>query len=304
MDRDFEQHLSSCTLCPRRCGTDRLGGGTGLCGAGRELRIHHWMIHQGEEPPISGRNGSGTIFFSGCPLSCVYCQNHKWSQARPIPGTVHTVEDLATICLALQDRGCHNINFVSPEPWIPFIVPAVRHARTTGLSIPIVWNTSGFISDEGFELIRDIVDIFLTDIRYMNPDEAHNLSGHRGYYHACRDSAMRMLDSVGHFRMSADGIGERGVIIRILILPGGISSARACLDFIARNLSTDTYISIMAQFEPVYRVMEDPHLGRTITYKELHDVISYADSLGFSYGWRQHLDSSDPEFLGTLMQSL
>ena len=302
MIRPLEDSLSSCTLCPRRCGADRLHGEIGICGAGSDLHIHHWMSHAGEEPPLSGPQGSGTIFFSGCPLRCVYCQNHKWSQTTPLSGSIYSIEDLATLCMSLQDAGCHNINFVTPEPWIPFIVPAVNHAKASGLSIPIVWNTSGFISYDGFELLQDTVDIYLTDIRYKDPDESLRLSGHRTYFSISREMAVNMLNSVGHFRMNSNGIGIRGLIVRVLILPGMVNSVLDCLDFIARELSLNTYISIMAQFEPVHLAHKDPTLRRRITQKELRIVRMYADSLGLKYGWRQDLDPSAHELLGTSME--
>jgi len=302
MIRPLEHSLSSCTLCPRRCGADRLHGEIGICGAGSDLHIHHWMRHAGEEPPLSGPQGSGTIFFSGCPLRCVYCQNHKWSQTTLLSGSIYSIEDLTTLCMSLQDAGCHNINFVTPEPWIPFIVPAVNHAKASGLSIPIVWNTSGFISYDGFELLQDTVDIYLTDIRYKDPDESLRLSGHRTYFSISREMAVNMLNSVGHFRMNSNGIGIRGLIVRVLILPGMVNSVLDCLDFIARELSLNTYISIMAQFEPVHLAHKDPTLRRRITQKELRIVRMYADSLGLKYGWRQDLDPSAHELLGTSME--
>ena len=287
-----------------RCGADRKHGEIGICGAGDKLHIHHWMRHHGEEPPLSGMHGSGAIFFSGCPLRCVYCQNHRWSQTRPLPGKTYTVGELAALCLSFQETGCHNINFVTPEPWIPFIIPAVKLAKANGLRIPLVWNTSGFISLDGFDLIRDIVDIFLTDIRYKDSDEAHRLSGHGRYYDSCRTSALHMLESVGHFQMDCSGIGMRGIITRVLIIPGMVHSSCASLDFIARALSPDTYISLMAQYEPVHRIRLDHRYGRRVSLKELNAVRRYADTLGLHYGWRQDLDPPASEFLGTRMEDL
>ncbi len=212
--------LEDCRLCPHRCGVNRHLGQTGRCGGGAELTIYRFGPHLGEEPPISGFRGSGTIFFSGCPLRCIYCQNHRWSQARPLVGRRYELEDFIDLCLGLQRAGCHNVNLVTPEPWIPHVVEGIRRARGRGLRVPVVYNTSGFIAEASLAMLEGTVDVYLTDVRYASPQQAQEFSGAASYFEECRRAAVTMWRQVGPLVCDSRGIARTGLIVRHLVLPG------------------------------------------------------------------------------------
>ncbi|MCU0612921.1 MAG: radical SAM protein [Candidatus Eisenbacteria bacterium] len=293
--------LAACRLCPHRCGVNRLAGATGRCGAGAELLIYRFGRHFGEEPPISGCRGSGTVFFSSCPLRCVYCQNHNWSQSRPLVGRTYSPGDLADIFLHLQNLGCHNVNLVTPEPWIPHIMSAVSMARARGLSIPIVYNTSGFVTEESLKKLANTVDVYLTDLRYSSPEEAREFSGAQEYFDASRRAAMAMLAQVGPLRYQGDGTAARGVIVRHLILPGLSAATDSTLTFIAERLSRAVHVSLLGQFEPVHGAETHATLGRRVSAREYAGALRTLRGLGLTNGWRQRPGTACTELLGVWM---
>src|SRR6266498_3770988 len=245
--------LTSCTCCPRNCKVNRLEGKVAVCRVGAKIQISHVGLHFGEEPPISGTKGSGTIFFAGCNLRCVFCQNYQISQEF---GQFQTrtliIDELASEMLRLQDAGAHNINFVSPSHMIFQMADAITMAKEKGLIIPIVYNTSGYDSVEALRQIRGLVDIYLPDIKYLDNKLAKQFSAVRDYTRVIRGVLREMLDQVGHLQMDEEGIAVRGVLVRHLILPGALENSRKCLHFLA-DLSPDMFVSIMSQYSPQYK---------------------------------------------------
>jgi len=287
-EEPYRQLLTSCRLCPRRCGADRVGGEVGECGAGAEARLASATVHIGEEPPISGVRGSGTFFFSHCPLSCVYCQNFPISQLGH--GRNVTVPALAERMLLLSRRGAHNINIVTGTPFVPHIIHAVALARAEGLGLPVVWNTSGFETPETIDRLAGTVDIYLTDIKYRDDVIAEKLSGAPGYFTIATEAAKRMLEQVGSLETDARGIGKSGVIIRHLVLPDDLSGTEKVMRFIADHLGTGVHVSLMGQYFPAHRAADVDPLGRPITSAEYERAKAAVLRAGLELGWFQDMD--------------
>lgn len=296
--KNFPDLLASCNLCPHRCSVNRLNGELGVCSAGEEIAVYSYLLHKGEEPPLSGCNGSGTIFFSNCQGRCVYCQNYKFSQ-RGV-GKKKTVKELAEIMCYLQKQGAHNINLVTPTHYVPQIMAALDLAVADGLTIPIVYNSNGYELPGTLELLAGIVDIYLPDIRYSNNEFAVKYSALPDYVAFNREAIKIMYQQVGNLIVEG-GIAKRGLIIRHLVLPNGISGTEAALCFIKQEVSSETAVSMMSQYCPVFRAGEFPELNRVITGSEYETILSLMDSYGIVNGWRQeNLNNEDRNiFLGT-----
>ncbi len=278
--------LQDCHLCPRGCGVDRLNGGLGACGMGSLPVIASWNAHPWEEPPISGTRGSGTIFFSGCTGKCVFCQNYPISQYRY--GNVVTSERFAGMMLALQRRGCHNINFVTPTHFVPQILVAVDLAAAAGLRLPLVYNTSGYETVETLRLLEGVIDIWLPDAKYTDDAIARQVSGFPGYVAANRAALKEIYRQVGDaLLLDQDGIARRGMIIRHLVLPEGLADTAGVMHWIATELSPDVHVSIMDQYFPAYKAVNDPVLGRKITPAEYEAALDAFEAAGLNNGWRQ-----------------
>ncbi len=282
-----------CELCPRRCGVRRDSGVFGYCGAaGDSVRVYRWGPHHGEEPPVSGLNGSGTVFFSHCTLGCLYCQNYPWSQERQ--GTDHSVAGLAGLLRELAAAGCHNWNLVAPTPWLPFVRDALRQVRAEGLDLPVVYNTSGFERPEVLERYRECCDVVLTDLRYAEPATAAEASGESGYVDAARAFATWAWRTAGPLRCDADGIATRGLIVRLLVLPNRADEAIANLEWLAETLGTEVAVSLMAQYTPVHRAATTAGWDRRVTQEEFDGVADRLEALGFENGWVQEVASAQP----------
>jgi len=293
--------LEHCLLCPHACGSDRLHGSAGRCGAGAQTRIYRYAPHDGEEPPVSGTRGSGTIFFSHCTLSCIYCQNYPWSHQNK--GDLFDVDGLADILKELAEAGCHNWNLVSPTPWLPMIQQAVQRVKRAGITLPLVYNTSGFEAKETLERYSDLLDIALVDLRYASAATAAEASGAPDYVKHARETLMHCWETLGPLRCDADGIAERGVICRLLILPGHADELCANLEWIERNLGNEVPISVMSQYTPVFRATEAAPWNRRVVAEEYDRVCSVVEQLGFETGWIQELQETPPEgLLGCTMQ--
>jgi len=264
---------------------DRIKGEKGFCSAGYRPAVSTALSHHGEEPPISGSHGSGAIFFSYCNMKCVYCQNYQISQE--FEGIEYSIQKLSQTMLHLENSGCHNINLVSPSIWIPQIVKALYAARKKGLSIPIVFNTGGYDSPEIIKMLDGTIDIYMPDMRYSDDEKARNYSYVKKYTRYNRQSVKEMYRQVGGLKLDKKGIARKGLLIRLLVMPENIGGVKKTLDFIKNELSTDVYLSIMAQYHPAYRAFKYPELSRTITAKEYLEVVRYAEKKGFSYGWTQ-----------------
>jgi len=293
--------LDSCQLCPRLCRADRNAGKVGFCGAGRELKIYRWGAHHGEEPPISGERGSGTIFFSHCTLTCLYCQNYQMSQLHE--GTLYNIEGLAAIMADLSQRGCHNWNLVTPTPWLPQLRAALAQVRRQGLALPLVYNTSGYERIEIVSEYRELMDIVLTDLRYADPATAAEASTARDLVQRARDFAAWAWRTVGPLEVDRDGIARRGLICRLLVLPGRAAEAIANLEWLAENIGTDVHISLMSQYTPVHRATRLPGWDRRIGEDEYRSVTDRLEDLGFENGWVQEWEpGTDESLLGWRMQ--
>lgn len=278
-------YLESCRLCPRMCGVNRLKGEKGICGVDARLWVSSYGPHYGEEPPLSGTNGSGTIFFTYCNLKCIYCQNYAISQLGD--GEIVSEKDLANMMLYLERQGCHNINLVTPTHFVPQILSALVIAVEKGLSIPIVYNTSGYENLEILRLLEGIVDIYLPDMRYSSQEYAMKYSSAPRYPEINKLAVKEMFRQVGNLVLDKYGVARKGLIIRHLVMPEDISGTEEILRFIAEEISRDTYISLMAQYRPSYRAVDIPPLNRRITREEYKKALEIAKKLGLRNVWTQ-----------------
>ena len=282
------KRLEECSLCPRNCNVNRLKGQRGICGTGKELVVYSAFLHSGEEPPISGKNGSGTIFFSGCNLRCIYCQNHKFSHK--INGYTITHQELAEIMLRLQDKKAHNINLVTPTHFLPLITAALIRAFENGLVIPIVYNTSGYETMEIIRILEHIVDIYLTDAKYIIPDTAHKLSNAADYPRINHEAIMEMYSQRKNSRFDRD-IMEEGIIIRHLLIPNHIEESKQILLWL-REHTPLSYISIMSQYQPYHKAYIYPEIKRRLTKNEYYTIKDFIDKIGIKKGWFQEFNTT------------
>ncbi len=288
----FHDRFSPCRLCPRQCGAERESGGSGVCRAAREAKIASHNLHFGEEPPISGCRGSGTVFFSGCTLQCLFCQNYPISQL--FHGEFYSSEQLAGIFLSLQKRGAHNINLVSPTPYLHHIVDALEMARAKGLHIPLVYNTSGYERAEVIARLAGIVDIYLPDLKY-GPSEssrrlALRLSGAGDYFAPAAAAISEMFRQTGPPRLDENGVAARGTIIRHLIIPGHTENSLEVLRAIATGDFRDAWLSLMSQYFPAHRATGCPPFDRRLRPDEYRLVRDEALKLGLESGWFQEME--------------
>ena len=275
------ESLSRCVICPRACGTDRSAGQLGACRSGRYARVSSFFPHHGEEPPISGWRGSGTIFFACCNLACVYCQNWEISQ-RDEGGEVSD-QELAHIMLRLQQIGCHNLNLVSPSHVVPQFLAALALAVPAGFCLPIVYNSGGYDSLATLRLLDGIVDIYMPDAKYDDDEIGARLSGVPAYSRVNRLALKEMHRQVGELRLDARGLAIRGLLVRHLVLPAGLAGGAGVCRFIASELSPNTYVNVMAQYRPCYQASRFEHLNRRLTQREYECALAEAKEAGL---WR------------------
>ena len=283
--------LEPCVLCPRRCKIKRLHGETGFCRSGVMPVVASRSPHYGEEPPLSESRGSGTIFFTNCNLRCRFCQNYPISQLGV--GREITPMELAGMMLWLQHRECHNVNLVTPSHWVPQILEALCLAVERGFNLPLVYNSSGYDSIETLQLLEGIVDIYLPDMKYHSEEVAGNLSCASGYCAANRLAVLEMARQVPDYQMDKEGVLRRGLIIRHLILPANKAQSKEIFRFIATRLSPEIHISLMTQYFPAHRAVEDEVLGRRITHKEYLNVKKACEEMGLQKGWFQVSNQDD-----------
>lgn len=292
-----------CTLCPLQCGVDRKFE-RGICGVGSfhldngenpyaTALIARTARHYYEEPPISGKNGSGAVFFSGCNMACIFCQNSDIS--RTPCGKPFDEHGLCDIMLRLQALGSHNINLVTPAPHIELIIKAITRARSNGLSIPIVYNTNAYEKLDAIKRLEGYVDIYLPDLKYINSVTADRYSGRPDYFQYASNAVIEMHRQCGVLAMDSDGIAKRGLIIRHLVLPGSVDEARGVMDFISDNLPNETHISLMSQYTPPMFEIAPP-LDRRLLKREYKRVVDYAVSKGFPNVYTQKLSSASSAF--------
>lgn len=277
--------LESCAICPRRCKVNRIKGQKGLCHTGLNPKVCSFLAHHGEEPPISGQNGSGTIFFSWCNMGCLYCQNYEFSQLGE--GREVAIEELAEYMLKLQEMGCHNINLVTPTHVIPQILRALKIAAGKGLGIPLVYNTGGYELAEIIKLLDGIIDIYLADMRYTDAEMSKKYSLVPDYPRYNQEALQEMHRQVGIAQLDKGGILKKGLIIRHLVLPDNISGTDKAMSFIAEKISKDAYISLMSQYLPCYKASQFKEISRRITYREYEDARATMHKYGLYNGWTQ-----------------
>jgi putative pyruvate formate lyase activating enzyme len=277
--------LESCVICPRKCRVNRLAGQLGYCQIGRNSRVYSFSAHHGEEPPVSGTRGSGTIFFSGCNMKCAYCQNYRFSQSRE--GRELSPEGLADIMLKLQAEGCHNINLVTPTHVMPQILEALRIAIPQGFGLILVYNTSGYELAQSIALLEGIVDVYLADMRYADSATAEKYSQALEYPCYNRESVSEMQRQAGVACFDEDGIIASGLLLRHLVLPHGLSGTAGIMKFIAEKISPDSYISLMSQYLPCHKAGAYKELSRRISLKEYAAAEKIMRSFGLHNGWTQ-----------------
>lgn len=282
---------SSCSLCPRKCGVDRTAGERGYCGAGPEPAIAASVAHFGEEPPLTGQGGAGTIFFAQCNLRCVYCQNHQISQGRA--GRPLSPEALAQEILRLQAEGCSTIEPVSPSHHLPGLLAALAQAAEQGLARPVVYNTNAYEAPETLDLLDGIVDVYLPDLKYASDQVALKFSDVGDYVSVAREAIVRMHRQVGNLVVDLSGTAVTGMILRHLVLPGDLAGTRDTLLWVRDHLPSTITLSLMAQYSPLHRAERFPELNRKLTADEYDRAVDLAWELGFENVFVQDLSSQD-----------
>lgn len=285
--------LNNCMLCPRKCGVNRYKK-KGACGATNKLKIAYYSLHKWEEPVISGSNGSGTIFFSNCNMKCIYCQNKKIS----IDGYGKYISNkkLEEIMFKLQDMGAHNINLVTPTHYVPQIVSALRKIKGKSLKIPVVYNTSSYENVGTIMFLNNLVDIYLADLKYYDDSLAYNYSGCKNYFETATMAIDEMYRQVGDYSFDKDGLMTKGLIVRVLILPGHVEDAKKIIKYLYMTYKDSIFISIMNQFTPVNTCIYS-NLNRKLTDEEYDEVIKYALSLGVTNAFIQEGETADDSFI-------
>ena len=288
--------LERCLLCPRRCGTNRVAGDRGFCRTARRALVASAVPHRGEEPCISAHRGSGTIFFTHCNLACAFCQNCDISQQGR--GEEAPASELAGLMLALAGRGCHNINLVTPSHVGPQILEALVAAAEAGLAVPLVWNSGGYDGLETLALFDGVVDIYMPDMKYGSNEHGARLSKASDYTDRAKEALAEMHRQVGDLVIDEDGVARRGLLVRHLVLPDDLAGTRGVLTFLA-GLSTGIGLSLMSQYRPCFRALDDPALCRSVRPDEYYRAVAWVEELGFEQAWVQHLASRDdwvPDF--------
>lgn len=289
--------MSNCNLCPRQCGADRENGKSGICGvSGKNILAARAALHFWEEPCISGERGSGTVFFSGCPLRCVYCQNYQIASTEA--GMEISEERLKEIFLELQEKGVHNINLVTPTHYTPEIIRAIRKAKEQGLRLPIVYNCSGYEKVETLKMLKGIVNVYLTDFKYMEREAAVRYSKAPDYPEIARAALKEMMNQTGEAKFDENGIMQSGVIVRHLLLPGHVRNARAVVKYVYETYGDQLYLSLMNQYTPLPQVKKEfPELDRRVTEREYQRLISYALEIGVENAFIQDGNTAKESFI-------
>ena len=272
--------LADCTVCAQGCRVNRLKGELGVCRGGRRTTVSSYGPHFGEEAPLVGSRGSGTIFFTYCNLKCRFCQNYEISQDGE--GDEVLDQDLAEMMLELQKRGCHNINLVSPSHFVPQILEALLVAVEMGLKIPIVYNTGGYDSLETLEILNGVVDIYMPDIKFGDDGAGRKYSSAPGYFAVVKKAVKKMYEQVGDLVLDGKGIAVRGLLVRHLVMPGNLARTEKIMEFLAEEISTNTYVNVMAQYYPAHKAFSCPELDRRITASEYREAVKAAERAGLT----------------------
>lgn len=287
--------LKKCNLCPHNCGINRENNKVGRCKATDKVKIALYSTHDFEEPCISGEHGSGTVFFSNCNLSCKFCQNYEISQLGK--GKEITIDRLAEILLIQQEKGVENINLVTPTSYVPQIIEAIKIAKSKGLKLPIVYNTNSYENIETIKMLKGYIDIYLPDLKYTDNDIAKKYSGIDNYFEVATNAIKEMINQVGVPEFSKQGIMQKGVMIRHLVLPNNIENSKKVLKWISENLPKNILISVMAQYFPTYKAKEDETINRKLTKEEWAEIEDYIEELGIENGYIQELGEHEEEYV-------
>lgn len=288
------KELEKCEICPHRCKVNRTNGEYGRCKCNDKIKIALVSTHEYEEPCISGKNGSGTVFFSNCNLACMYCQNYEISQLGK--GREITIEELAEIFLKQQEKNVNNINLVTPTMYAYQIIDAIKIARKNGLKLPIIYNTNGYENVETIRALDGYVDVYLPDLKYYSDILSKKYSGVSSYFKVTTEAIKEMYRQVGQATFNEDGIITKGVIVRHLVLPNHLQNTKHILKWIKENLG-DIYVSIMAQYFPTYKAKEDSEIGRKLTKKEYKEIENYLYTLNLKNGYIQELGEHEEEYV-------
>lgn len=291
----IQSWMKKCSLCPRNCGVNRLDGQKGFCGVDAEILVARAALHMWEEPCISGKEGSGAVFFSGCSLGCGFCQNNKISRGQT--GKKITVEYLAELFFQLQGQGANNINLVTAGHFLPQVALALENARAHGLKIPVVYNSSGYEKADTLKILEGLVDIYLPDFKYMDSELAGKYSHAPDYPQIAKDALKEMVQQVGTPEFDERGMMKKGVIVRHLLLPGHVKNSREVLKYLYETYGDRIYISIMNQYTPMPAMKDDPKLSRKVTDREYERLLDYALSLGLNNGFIQEGETAKESFI-------
>lgn len=291
----MEELLKKCNLCPRKCNVDRISGKVGRCRAGLKPKIALSDLHFYEEPCISGKTGSGTVFFSGCNLSCKFCQNYKISQE--FLGQEIEIEELAKKFSELQERGANNINLVTAFAFVPQIVEALKISKSQGLKIPVVYNSSGYESLDTLKLLDGYIDVYLPDFKYAYNELGENLSSVNNYFEVACEAIKEMKKQVGNPIFDENGMIQKGLIIRHLVLPNHLQNTKKVLKWIRQNIGKDTYVSVMAQYFPTFKSFETTDVNRKLIQEEYDEIENYLYSLNLLNGYIQEIEENEEKYV-------
>lgn len=289
------KQIEKCEICPHKCKVNRLQGNIGRCHSGKNVKIALASVHNFEEPCISGKNGSGTIFFSNCNMNCIYCQNYEISQLGK--GKEISIEELSDIFIKQQEKGVENINLVTPTSYTIQIIKAIEIAKNKGLKIPIVYNTNGYENVENIKRLKGYIDIYLPDLKYFYNELGNKYSKVNNYFEIASEAILEMYKQVGKPIINSQGIMERGVIIRHLVLPNMIENSKKILKWIKDNLDDKVYVSIMAQYFPTYLAKDDKKINRKLTKEEFKEIEKYIEEIDIEQGFIQELGEHEEEYV-------
>ena len=295
MNPSTESFMKECRVCPRNCSADRLSDQKGFCRAGAEIILARAALHMWEEPCISGKEGSGAVFFSGCSLGCKFCQNGQISRGQI--GKKVTADRLADIFLELQQQKANNINLVTAGHFLPQVAEAIEKSRNRGLQIPVVYNSSGYEKSEMLKLLEGLVDVYLPDFKYMDPELAEKYSYARDYPEVAKEALKEMVRQTGTPEFDRQGIMKKGVIVRHLLLPGHVKDSRRVLEYLLSTYGKEIYISLMNQYTPMPAMKDDPRLSRKVTDREYQRLIDYGIQLGLENGFIQEGETAKESFI-------
>ncbi|MGE5557179.1 MAG: radical SAM protein [Bacillota bacterium] len=292
--KDTENVFLECALCPRNCRADRTGKARGYCGVGADLKVARIALHRWEEPPISGMRGSGTVFFAGCNLGCCFCQNHRISRGNS--GREYSPRALADEFMGLEKQGAHNINLVTAAPFVPRLAESIRLARRGGLKIPVVYNSSGYEKVETLAMLEGLVEIYLPDLKFASSGRGERYAGAPDYFNIARLAVGEMIRQCGPAKFDKSGVMHSGVMIRHLVMPGGVRDSCRCLEWIRDHAPPGILVSLMAQYFPCYRAAEYPEINRRLTEGEYRAAEEKMRALGLA-GYIQDLEAADESYV-------